>query len=64
MSCYENAKEYIKGDTTATPAPGLLLIFCTAILLKHSAAPYLQSSDGDVIKGTWFQEIMTEGFKS
>lgn len=39
MSCYENAVEYIKVDTTATLAPGLLLIFCIAILLKHSAGP-------------------------
>ena len=38
MSCYKNAIEYIKVDTTATLAPGLLLIFCTALLLKHSAA--------------------------
>jgi len=41
MAGYENAIEYIKVDTTANLAPGLLLIFCTAILLNHSAASTL-----------------------
>jgi hypothetical protein len=60
MPCYDNATEYIKVDMTATLAPGLLLIFCTAIFLTHSAAPHLEMS----LKGTWFQEIMTEELTS